>query len=182
MPRDLIESVTAEYRRYKQLGEGAFAQLTDGELCQAASADDNSVAALVRHVAGNLKSRFTDFQTADGEKPWRNRDEEFAERVVTRQQLLEKWENGWQVLFNTLDGLSDDDLHKVVTIRQQPLAIHQALHRSLAHTSYHVGQIVFIAKGFRGATWRSLSIPKGASSAFMQRGDTIQKSATSSHN
>src|SRR5688572_10436210 len=178
MPRDFIESVTAEYRRYKQLGEGAFAQLANGELCQAASADDNSVAAIVWHVAGNLKSRFTDFQTSDGEKPWRNRDEEFEERVVTRQQLLEKWEDGWRVLFNTLDGLTDDDLHKVVTLRQQPLAIHQALHRSLAHTSYHVGQIVFVAKSFRGADWRSLSIPKGASSAFMQRADPIQKSAS----
>jgi uncharacterized damage-inducible protein DinB len=174
--RDLIDSITAEYRRYKQLGEGAFAQLTDEELSRAA-ADDNSVAAIVWHIAGNLKSRFTDFQTTDGEKPWRNRDEEFAERTVTRQALVEKWEDGWRSLFAALDALADDKLNDVVTIRQQPLTIHQALHRSLAHTSYHVGQIVYVAKAFRGAAWRSLSIPKGASAAFMQRGDPLQRSA-----
>ena len=176
MARDLIDSLTAEYRRYKQLGEGAFAQLMDEELSRAA-ADDNSVAAIVWHISGNLKSRFTDFQTTDGEKPWRNRDEEFAERTVTRQALVEKWEDGWQSLFAALDALADDNLNDVVTIRQQPLTIHQALHRSLAHTSYHVGQIVYVAKAFRGTAWRSLSIPKGASAAFMQRGDALQRSA-----
>ena len=177
MPRDLIESITAEYRRYKQLGEGAFAQLTDPELSQAVSQNDNSVAMIVWHVAGNLKSRFTDFRTSDGEKPWRNRDEEFAERSVSRQQLLDKWEDGWRALFTALDALTDDNLYDVITIRQQPLAIHQALHRSVAHTSYHVGQIVYLAKTFRGAAWRSLSIPKGASGAFMRGTDPMQPSA-----
>jgi Protein of unknown function (DUF1572) len=177
MPRDLIESITAEYRRYKQLGEGAFAQLAEPELSRTPSLDDNSIAVIVWHVAGNLKSRFTDFRTADGEKAWRNRDEEFAERPVTREQLLEKWESGWQVLFAALDALTDDDLHQTITIRRQPLAIHQALHRSLAHTSYHVGQIVYVAKGFRGAGWRSLSIPKGASAAYMQGTDPMQRDA-----
>lgn len=177
MPRDLIESITAEYRRYKQLGEGAFAQLTDPELSQAVSQDDNSVAMIVWHVAGNLKSRFTDFRTSDGEKPWRNRDEEFAERSVSRQQLLDKWEDGWRALFTALDALTDENLYDVITIRQQPLAIHQALHRSVAHTSYHVGQIVYLAKTFRGAAWRSLSIPKGASGAFMRGTDPMQPSA-----
>jgi len=177
MPRDLIESITAEYRRYKQLGEGAFAQLTDPELSQAVSQNDNSVAMIVWHVAGNLKSRFTDFRTSDGEKPWRNRDEEFAERSVSRQQLLDKWEDGWRALFTALDALTDENLYDVITIRQQPLAIHQALHRSVAHTSYHVGQIVYLAKTFRGAAWRSLSIPKGASGAFMRGTDPMQPSA-----
>ena len=177
MPRDLIESITAEYRRYKQLGEGAFAQLTDPELSQAVSQNDNSVAMIVWHVAGNLKSRFTDFGTSDGEKPWRNRDEEFAERSVSRQQLLDKWEDGWRALFTALDALTDENLYDVITIRQQPLAIHQALHRSVAHTSYHVGQIVYLAKTFRGAAWRSLSIPKGASGAFMRGTDPMQPSA-----
>ena len=137
--RELIDSITAEYRRYKKLGEGAFAQLTDEELSRAAP-DDNSVATIVWHIAGNLKSRFTDFQTTDGEKPWRNRDEEFFERTVSRAALLEKWEEGWQSAFIALDALTDDNLNDVITIRQQPLAIHQALHRSMAHTSYHVGQ------------------------------------------
>ena len=175
--RDLIESITAEYRRYKKLGEGAFAQLTDEELSKAAP-DDNSVATIVWHIAGNLKSRFTDFQTTDGEKSWRNRDEEFAGRTVSREVLLEKWEDGWRSLFTALDALADDNLNDVVTIREQPLAIHQALHRSLAHTSYHIGQIVYVAKAFRGSAWRSLSIPRGASASFMKAGDPMQRSAT----
>ena len=166
MPRDQIESMTAEYRRYKQLGEGAFAQLGNGELCQAASADDNSVAALVWHVAGNLKSRFTDFQTSDGEKPWRNRDEEFDARRVSREALLEKWEAGWGVLLAALSALDDADLGRTIAIRGQALRVDEALHRSLAHTTYHCGQIVLLAKNARGAGWRSLSIPRGQSSAF----------------
>jgi hypothetical protein len=174
--RDLIESITAEYRRYKQLGEGAFAQLADPELSQA-SPDDNSVAMIVWHIAGNLKSRFSDFKTTDGEKAWRNRDEEFEARTVTRAQLLQEWEDGWRVLFAALAALTDDDLHEGVTIRKQPLAVHQALHRSLAHTSYHVGQIVYVAKAFRGASWRSLSIPKGMSATYMQGTDPMQRSA-----
>lgn len=175
--RELLDSITAEYHRYKKLGEGAFAQLTDEELSRAAP-DDNSVATIVWHIAGNLKSRFTDFQTTDGEKPWRKRDEEFAERTVSREALLEKWEDGWRSLFTALDALSDDNLNDVITIRQQPLAIHQALHRSMAHTSYHVGQIVYVAKAFRGSAWRSLSIPKGASASFMKSVDPMQRSAT----
>ena len=177
MSRDLVESIAAEYRRYKQLGEGAFAQLTDDDELSRAAPDDNSVAMLVWHISGNLKSRFVEFQTAEGEKPWRNRDEEFVERTVTRQQLLERWEDGWNALFTVLDALSDGSLNEIVTIRQQPLAIHQALHRSLAHTSYHVGQIVYTAKAFRGQGWKSLSIPKGASAAFVVGTDPMQRSA-----
>jgi len=175
--RELIDSITAEYRRYKKLGDGAFAQLSDEELSRAAP-DDNSVAMIVWHIAGNLKSRFTDFQTTDGEKSWRNRDEEFAGRTVSREVLLEKWEDGWRSLFTALDALADDNLNDVVTIREQPLAIHQALHRSLAHTSYHIGQIVYVAKAFRGSAWHSLSIPRGASASFMRAGDPMQRSAT----
>ena len=144
--------------------------------CPGPRPDDNSVATIVWHIAGNLKSRFTDFQTTDGEKPWRNRDEEFAERTVSREALLEKWEDGWRSLFTALDALADDNLNDVITIRQQPLAIHQALHRSMAHTSYHVGQIVYVAKAFRGPAWRSLSIPRGASASFMKsRGSDATK-------
>jgi len=175
--RELIDSITAEYRRYKKLGDGAFAQLSDEELSRAAP-DDNSIAMIVWHIAGNLKSRFTDFQTTDGEKSWRNRDEEFAGRTVSREVLLEKWEDGWRSLFTALDALADDNLNDVVTIREQPLAIHQALHRSLAHTSYHIGQIVYVAKAFRGSAWRSLSIPRGASASFMKATDPMQRSAT----
>ena len=177
MSRDFIDSISAEYRRYKQLGEGALAQATDAELSRYSGPEDNSLAMIVWHIAGNLKSRFTDFETADGEKPWRNRDQEFDQRTVSRGELMKTWEDGWQVLFAALDHLTDERLHRVVTIRQQPLTIHQALHRSMAHTSYHVGQIVYVVKAFRGSAWRSLSIPRGASNEFAQRADPIQRTA-----
>ena len=177
MSRDFIDSISAEYRRYKKLGEGALAQATDAELSRDSGPEDNSLAMLVWHIAGNLKSRFTDFETADGEKPWRNRDEEFDPRTVSRSELMAKWDDGWKVVFSALDALTDESLNKVVTIRQQPLSIHQALHRSIAHTSYHVGQMVYIAKAFRGHDWKTLSIPRGASSDFLRRADPAQRSA-----
>ena len=177
MARDIIESIAAEYRRYKQLGERAIAQMSDEELSRPSAPGDNSVAVIVWHLSGNLKSRFTDFLTSDGEKPWRQRDEEFVQRVVSRDQMLAKWEDGWRVLGATLDALTDDDLQRIVTIRQQPLKAHQTLHRLMAHAAYHVGQIVFVAKSLRGAAWQSLSIPKGQSDAFRAGVDAAQRSA-----
>ena len=168
---DLISSIAAEYRRYKALGQAAIAQVSDAELAQPNAGDSNSIAVLVWHVSGNLTARFTDFRTTDGEKPWRNRDEEFVDRVVTREELLTKWESGWEVLFATLGTLTDADLHLSVTIRGQSNSIHQALHRSLAHTTYHVGQIVYLAKAIRGEEWKNLSIPKGQSAAYNQNPD-----------
>jgi hypothetical protein len=165
---DLISSITAEYRRYQALGQAAIAQLSDAELARPGVGDNTSIAVIVWHIAGNLTSRFTDFRTTDGEKPWRHRDEEFEERAVTREALLTKWASGWAVLFAAIGPLTDEDLHQTVTIRAQPHSIHQALHRSLAHTSYHVGQIVHIAKSVRGVEWRSLSIPKGQSDVYNQ--------------
>jgi uncharacterized damage-inducible protein DinB len=163
-----MSSITAEYHRYKALGQAAVAQLSDAELARPDADDANSIAVIVWHISGNLRSRFTEFRTTDGEKPWRNRDEEFETRVVTREELLARWESGWEALFAALSPLTDDDLHQTVTVRGQVHAIHEALHRSLAHTSYHVGQIVHIAKSIRGAEWRSLSIPKGGSAAYNQ--------------
>ena len=118
------------------------------------------------HVSGNLRSRFTDFLTTDGEKPWRKRDEEFDQRTVTRRELLAKWAIGWDVLFTTLATLTDDDLMKTVTIRGQSHAVHEALNRSLTHTSYHVGQIVYLAHAYAGDGWRYLTIAPGQSTAF----------------
>jgi uncharacterized damage-inducible protein DinB len=166
MSRTLIESIEGEYSRYKALAEGAFAQVQDAELSTDFGDGANSIAVIVWHLAGNLKSRFTDFRTSDGEKPWRNREEEFADRTVTRQELLAKWEEGWTILFAALAPLTDDDLAATVTIRQQPLTVAQAVLRLLAHASYHVGQIVHIAKVLRGREWRSLSIPRGASDTY----------------
>ena len=160
--RDLIASIEAEYRRYKTLGEGAISQLADSQLAQVAGTG-NSIVTIVWHLAGNLKSRFTDFLTADGEKPWRDRDSEFLAREVSRKELQAKWEDGWRVLFAALTDLSDVDLGRTVTIRGEPHTVAQALHRSLAHASYHVGQIVYEAKALRGADWRYLSIPPGQS-------------------
>ena len=164
----VLNSIGSEYRRYKGLGEGAIAQLDDADFSKPAGGG-NSIAILVWHISGNLKSRFTDFLTSDGEKPWRARDEEFIDRSVTRAQLLEKWEEGWRVLFAALATLQPDDLERTVTIRSQPMAVHDALHRSLAHASYHVGQIVYVAKALRGDTWKYMSIPPGKSEEFNRR-------------
>jgi hypothetical protein len=164
----VIDAIRGEYERYKKLAEAAMAQIDEAQLSAAPSAESNSIAMICWHVSGNLKSRFTGFLTSDGEKPWRNREEEFDTRSVTRAELLARWEDGWAALFGALAGLSDDALEKQVTIRGQALSVCEALHRSLAHTSYHVGQIVYLAKESAGAGWASLSIPKGQSAAFNQ--------------
>jgi uncharacterized damage-inducible protein DinB len=124
------------------------------------------VAAIVWHIAGNLRSRFTDFLTTDGEKPWRDRESEFALRAVSPEDLRAKWEDGWDVLFQTLSMLTDADLSRMVTIRGQGLSVLDALQRSVTHTSYHVGQIVFLARSLRGRRWEWLSIPPGQSDAY----------------
>lgn len=165
-----VEAIADEFTRYKALGEAAIAQLGDEELVATASDGGNSVVAIVWHLAGNLESRFTDFRTTDGEKPWRDRDDEFVLRTVTRSELLEKWERGWRALLGALGELSDADLLATVTIRRQQLRIDQALQRSLAHAAYHIGQIVFLAKQIRSGGWRCLSIPLGGSAAHNARG------------
>ena len=172
----IVESIEEEYRRYKALGEGAISQLDEADLSAPGPQGANSIAIIVWHVAGNLTSRFTDFLTDDGEKPWRQREEEFAQRSVSRQELLNKWEHGWMSLFGTLSELTDDQLHQTITIREQPLRVHEALHRSLAHVSYHIGQLVYLAKSFRGEAWRCLSIPPGGSTAYNQN-PTIERPA-----
>ena len=164
----IVESIRAEYLRYKALAEAAIDQLAEEDLSAPGPNGGNSIAVICWHVAGNLQSRFTDFLTTDGEKPWRKREEEFEPRTVSRHELLSKWNQGWDVLLGTLQTLSDNQLSQLVTIRKQPLLVHEALHRSLAHLSYHVGQIVYLAKAFRGAEWNYLSIPPGKSDAYNQ--------------
>jgi uncharacterized damage-inducible protein DinB len=164
--RSIIASIESEYRRYKLLAEAAIHQLDDDQLSQSGSRAGNSIATLVWHVSGNLKSRFTEFFTSDGEKPWRDRDSEFLPRRVAKPELLDKWEEGWAVLFSTLQGLDDSHLARNVTIRGSALSVAEALHRSLAHVACHVGQIVFIAKAMRGDEWEYLSIPPGKSSEY----------------
>lgn len=166
--RDVISSIEAEYRRYKALGEAAFGQLDPAQL-GSASTGDNSVATIVWHIAGNLESRFTDFLTSDGEKPWRNRESEFEPREkVAIAHVTAKWNRGWETLFAALEGLSDANLGDSVTIRGVEFTVLEALHRSLAHASYHVGQIVYVAKRLRGDSWEHLSIPPGGTEAYNQ--------------
>jgi uncharacterized damage-inducible protein DinB len=158
--RALLTSIESEYQRYRTLGERAINQMSDEQLSHTPDPESNSVTTIVWHISGNLESRFTDFLTSDGEKPWRKRDEEFEARRVSRADLLEKWERGWRVLDASLQALTDADLSRTIAIRGESMPVHQALHRSLAHTSYHVGQIVYLAKSLQGGKWATLSMPK----------------------
>jgi hypothetical protein len=173
----MVESTRAEYLRYKALAESAIAQLSEPHLSAPGPNGGGSIAIICWHIAGNLKSRFTDFMKSDGEKPWRQREEEFERRTVTRAELLAKWNDGWAALLGALDTLTDGHLTVTVTIRQQPLLVHEALHRSLAHIAYHVGQIVYVAKEFRGSEWKYLSIPPGQSDAY-NRAPTMERPGT----
>jgi uncharacterized damage-inducible protein DinB len=175
--RVMIDAFRGEYARYKRTGEGALNQLSDDELSLPPPGAGNSVAAIVWHISGNLASRFTDFLTSDGEKPWRDRESEFVRRAVTRAELTETWEKGWSILFGALDALCDEQLDDVVTIRSQPLTVREALVRSLSHASSHVGQIVFLAKSIRGERWRYLSIPPGQSAAYNERAAAAARTA-----
>lgn len=166
--RRVISWVEAEFGRYKGMGEKTIGQLPDEELLVRASAQSNSIAMIVWHMAGNLESRFTDFLTSDGEKPWRNRESEFDERRVSRAELLMKWERGWTCLFDALAALTDADLDRTVRIRGEELPAGLALMRALAHAAYHVGQMAFFGKVLRGGEWKWLTIPPGQSAAFGQ--------------
>src|SRR6266403_1516655 len=147
------------FRYYKKLGERAMAQCPDEGLLAVLEAESNSIAIVVKHMAGNMSSRWTDFLTTDGEKPDRNRDMEFEEPPKTRAELMEMWERGWKMLFGALEPLSDADLTRTITIRTEPHSATQAINRQIAHYSYHVGQIVYLARQFAGEKGQSLTIP-----------------------
>lgn len=156
------------FRNYKKIAERAFAQVFDEEFFKTIDAEANSIAVIVKHIAGNLRSRWTDFLTSDGEKPDRNRDTEFEMIADTRQSLMEFWESGWQTLFDNVGALTVDDFSKTVTIRGEPHTIAEALNRQMTHYAYHIGQIVFLAKHFRSSEWKTLSVPKNKSAEFNQ--------------
>jgi len=162
----IIESINTEYRRYKSLAEMALGQVRDDDLHQVLGEDGNSIAVIMNHISGNLKSRFTNFLTEDGEKSWRKRDEEFEEHSEDRTSLLKKWDASWRILFDELNSLDDSDLGKVVRIRGKELTVSDALHRSLAHVANHIGQIVLMARIHIGGDWKSLSIPRGTSQDY----------------
>ena len=150
----------ALFRYYKKLAERAMEQVTDGQLFAALDPEMNSIAVTVKHMAGNMRSRWTDFLTTDGEKPDRHRDGEFADPPATRAALMEMWERGWDCVFRALGPLSDVDLGRTVTIRGEPHSVMQAINRQVAHYAHHAGQIVLLAKHFQHAGWKSLSIPR----------------------
>jgi uncharacterized damage-inducible protein DinB len=154
------------FRYYKKLGERAVAQCPDEGLFATLDAESNSIAIIVKHMAGNMRSRWTDFLTTDGEKPDRNRDTEFENPPQTRAELMELWERGWKIVFDAMQALTDADLTRTVTIRTTPHSVMQAINRQIGHYSYHVGQIVYLAKHFAGAQWKSLSVPRGQSQQF----------------
>jgi len=161
-----LEEARRSLRGYKRLAEGAFAQMGDVEFFFQLDPEANSVAIIIKHMSGNMHSRFTDFLTSDGEKPSRNRDQEFIldpQKHPTRAELLASWEAGWQLVFDALAPLEAEQLAHIVTIRGEPHTVLQAIHRQVAHYAYHVGQIVLIAKHLRGERWKSLSVPKGKS-------------------
>ena len=153
-----------------------MAQCTDDGLFTALDAESNSIAMIVKHIAGNMRSRWIDFLTTDGEKPDRNRDTEFEAPPTTRSELLEMWERGWKLLLGALEPLSDADLTRTITIPTEPHSVMQAINRQVAHYSYHVGQIVYLARHFAGDKWKSLTIPKRKSAEFNKQVASGEKS------
>src|SRR6266487_29920 len=164
------------FRYYKKLGERAMAQCPDEGLFTTLDAESNSIAIIVKHMAGNMRSRWTDFLTSDREKPDRNRDTEFEAPPATRTELMELWERGWKYLFDALEPLRDADLSRTVTIRTEPHSVMQATNRQVAHYSYHVGQIVYLARHFAGNNWQTLTIPKRKSAEFNRQVASGEKS------
>jgi hypothetical protein len=162
-----LDEAHRQMRGHKRLAEGAMAQLKDHELFLTLDAESNSIAIIVKHMAGNMRSRFTNFLTSDGEKPDRHRDQEFElDATTTRGDLTTWWEEGWARVFSTIEGLTPDDVMRTVTIRGEPHSVLQAINRQIAHYAYHTGQIVFLAKHFRSSKWRTLSIARGKSEEF----------------
>lgn len=156
------DSVTL-FHQYKKMAEKAIEQVTDEELHATLDPEANSIAVIMKHITGNMRSRWRDFLTTDGEKPSRNRDQEFEPPAENRDQLMAAWERSWDVVFTTIASLTPANLMKIVTIRGEPHTVLQAINRQIAHYAYHVGQIVFLAKHYKGADFHSLSIPKGKS-------------------
>lgn len=164
-----IEDSLSLFRYYKKLAEGAMEQVSDEQLFVTQDDEMNSIAIIAKHIAGNMRSRWTDFLTSDGEKPDRNRDSEFVTPPATRPELMKMWSEGWERLFGALEPLTDADLERKVTIRGEPHSVMQAINRQIAHYSYHVGQIVFLAKHLKASSWKSLSVPRNKSAEFNRR-------------
>jgi uncharacterized damage-inducible protein DinB len=157
------------FRHYKRLADNAIAQCPDDKLSAEIDPESNSIAIIMKHLAGNMRSRWTDFLATDGEKPDRHRDSEFEAPATTRTELLAMWEAGWKLLFDALTLLTDAELSATITIRTEPHSVMQAINRQTAHYSYHIGQIVYLARHFAGSEWKTLTIPKRMSTEFNKK-------------
>jgi predicted secreted protein len=169
-------SINKQFEYYKQLGTKTINQLNKEELHLQHSTTSNSIAVLVKHLSGNMLSRWTNFTTEDGEKPWRNRDDEFIDSYTSKVQLTEAWETGWDCVFSALSSLTETDLERIIYIRNQGHTITEAINRQLMHYAYHIGQIVFIGKLIKGTEWETLSIPKGDSKNYNKEHFNTSKS------
>ena len=166
MSTDYLDSVRKQFLYYKMLGEKTFEQLEDEHLFWQFNPNSNSIATIVKHLWGNMLSRWTDFLTTDGEKEWRDREAEFDNDITTREELLQKWNEGWDCFLGAMNSITEDDLSKIIYIRNMGHTVTEAINRQLAHYPYHIGQIVFLGKMLSESGWSSLSIPKGNSQAF----------------
>lgn len=163
MNQSYLESITKQFEYYKMLGDKSMEQVPEDKLFWQYNTESNSMAIIVNHIAGNMLSRWTNFLTSDGEKEWRNRDAEFENVLKTKSDVLQRWNEGWECLFQAINSLTEEDLDKVIYIRNQGHTVVEAINRQLAHYPYHIGQMVFIAKMIKNNDWKSLSIPKGNS-------------------
>lgn len=161
-----LSSVKKQFQYYKSLADKAITQVSDAQLDWQPNEASNSIAIIVKHMAGNMLSRWTDFLTSDGEKPWRNRESEFEGSYPSREAMLEHWEHGWKCLFEALESLTEADLERIIYIRNEGHTVMEAINRQLAHYPYHVGQIVYLARLQANEDWKSLSIPKGGSEVY----------------
>lgn len=176
---DFLSSINKQFNYYKSLGEKTFHQISEDKLFWQYNEESNSIASIVKHMHGNMISRWTDFLTSDGEKEWRKRDAEFENDIRNKEELISKWNEGWECLFNAIQPLTGADLNKEIYIRNMGHSVVEAINRQLAHYSYHVGQIVFIGKMIANENWSSLSIPKGGSKAYNQ--EKFSKSKRKEH-
>lgn len=171
-----LESIKKQFLYYKTLGEKAFEQLEPEQLFVAVNEDTNSIANIVKHISGNMLSRWTDFLTTDGEKEWRNRDSEFEETINSKEKMLAIWEKGWNCFFDALNSLEPNQLDTIIYIRNEGHTVIEAINRQLAHYPYHIGQIVFYAKMLKKTEWNSLSIPKNKSNSYNSNKFSKEKS------
>lgn len=175
MNSNYLQSIKRQFTYYKELGDKTFIQLNDKDIVWQFNDASNSIGIIVKHIVGNQLSRWTNFRTEDGEKEWRNRDTEFEGDYNTKQEMLNAWEKGWKCLFDALDDLSEDDLEEIVYIRNQGHTVIEAINRQLCHYSYHIGQLVYLAKVVLNEDWKSLSIPKNKSTDFNSEKFTQKK-------